>query len=634
MGTLGTGIVLPKVGTVFPFKSIAAGSSGIAVSNDTIHNAVIIDIASSQAGITSLGTLSSLVVNGLGSFKSLNVFGVGTPQTFLPALINSYDTSAGSIQNCIQNLGVAIDSSSDWIATADTGTNSTNYIDMGINNSSYADSSWTINGALDGYLYTSSSSLAIGAAASNGSVVLFAGGTLSTDVVISLNRDTTTISNAAYLNSTLQVSGQSKFETTIIRTGAGVVSVFENLMVQAYDTQNSYIQNNIQNLSPDNAASCDFVATSDMGDDSSGYIDMGINCSGWDQAYWTVSSALDGYVFCNSGNLAVGTDTATKNIILFTGGTLAENSRVVISDTGASFSVPITGALNFSNLTNLPSTLSGHGITPGSSDYSSYYLGILATAADSNKLGGVFAVNYLTSATAALTYLTLASASSTYLGITAMAADSAKLGGVSAASYATQSWISSQSYLTGITSSQITTALGFTPLNATAQAVDSAKLGGTLAASYLLSATASSTYLGISSQAADSAKLGGTLAASYLLSATASSTYLTILNASSTYLPSTTAASLYLPIATAALTYLGISAQAADSAKLGGVNASSYALVSSIPTVPTVNTSNPAMDGAASPGNSGQWSDGNHIHPTDTSRASKSFAIAMAIAMS
>ena len=41
-----------------------------------------------------------------------------------------------------------------------------------------------------------------------------------------------------------------------------------------------------------------------------------------------------------------------------------------------------------------------------------------------------------------------------------------------------------------------------------------------------------------------------------------------------------------------------------------------------VPTVPTAYTSNPEMDGSASPGSSTSWSRGDHVHPTDTSRAS------------
>ena len=45
-----------------------------------------------------------------------------------------------------------------------------------------------------------------------------------------------------------------------------------------------------------------------------------------------------------------------------------------------------------------------------------------------------------------------------------------------------------------------------------------------------------------------------------------------------------------------------------------------YATPAMIPSVPSAYTSNPAMDGTASPGSSGAWARGNHVHPSDTSR--------------
>ena len=51
----------------------------------------------------------------------------------------------------------------------------------------------------------------------------------------------------------------------------------------------------------------------------------------------------------------------------------------------------------------------------------------------------------------------------------------------------------------------------------------------------------------------------------------------------------------------------------------GGIPASDLAN-GVIPTVPSAYTGNPAMDGTASPGSSGAWARGDHVHPSDTSR--------------
>lgn len=48
-----------------------------------------------------------------------------------------------------------------------------------------------------------------------------------------------------------------------------------------------------------------------------------------------------------------------------------------------------------------------------------------------------------------------------------------------------------------------------------------------------------------------------------------------------------------------------------------------YATPAMIPTVPSAYTSNPEMDGTASPGSSGAWARGDHVHPSDTTKADK-----------
>ena len=58
----------------------------------------------------------------------------------------------------------------------------------------------------------------------------------------------------------------------------------------------------------------------------------------------------------------------------------------------------------------------------------------------------------------------------------------------------------------------------------------------------------------------------------------------------------------------------------------GGIPASDLAN-GVIPTVPSASTANPHMDGTASPGNTGEWADGGHVHPTDTTRAAAALEI-------
>lgn len=98
-------------------------------------------------------------------------------------------------------------------------------------------------------------------------------------------------------------------------------------------TTNSYLQNNIRNLSNGNSASSDFIATADNGTDSTFYVDFGINSSTYNNASYTITGINDAYLYSQSSNLAIGTATAAKSLLFHTGGTLAANERMRVSDT-------------------------------------------------------------------------------------------------------------------------------------------------------------------------------------------------------------------------------------------------------------------------------------------------------------
>ena len=78
--------------------------------------------------------------------------------------------------------GISTTASADFIVTADIGSDTANYIDLGINNGSFSpnlsNEGWSINGALDGYLYSQTGGLSIGVAATTGGkrLSLFVGG--------------------------------------------------------------------------------------------------------------------------------------------------------------------------------------------------------------------------------------------------------------------------------------------------------------------------------------------------------------------------------------------------------------------------------------------------------------------------
>jgi hypothetical protein len=94
---------------------------------------------------------------------------------------NSYNAinGRGSINNYlqlnIQNLSNGTNASSDVVATADNGTETVNYVDLGINSST--NSSGSMGAADDAYLYTTGNNFLMGTATAAKSLVFMTGGT-------------------------------------------------------------------------------------------------------------------------------------------------------------------------------------------------------------------------------------------------------------------------------------------------------------------------------------------------------------------------------------------------------------------------------------------------------------------------
>ena len=133
---------------------------------------------------------------------------------------------------------------------------------------------------------------------------------------------------------------------------------FANVIFNGIGLANSYAQLNIQNLdSVGTQNSADFIATAPNGTDTSRYIDMGINGNNYSSSSWTVSGKNDGYVYINSGNLTLGTDTADTTVKVHVGGTLAANVVSTFGSNGLSVAGNVTGTYfigDGSQLTNLP----------------------------------------------------------------------------------------------------------------------------------------------------------------------------------------------------------------------------------------------------------------------------------------
>jgi hypothetical protein len=155
----------------------------------------------------------------------------------------------------------------------------------------------------------------------------------------------------------------------VVNAGSPSAISYPGVVINAANDANSYAQLNIQNINTvGNLVSADFIATAPNGTDSSYYIDMGINGNNYSSSSWTVSGKNDGYVYINSGNLTLGTDTPNTTVKVHVGGTLAGNVIATFSNSN----VTIGGNLIVSN-TYVPTANNSVG-SKGQISYDSSYV--------------------------------------------------------------------------------------------------------------------------------------------------------------------------------------------------------------------------------------------------------------------
>ena len=128
--------------------------------------------------------------------------------------------------------------------------------------------------------------------------------------------------------------------------GTGFSAAPEKLLVDAGTTTSfnvisargeidNYLQLNIQNRSSGNTASSDVVATADNGNENAGYVDMGINSSGYTNSLIPIlNGPTEAYLFGSGNNFVIGNGSPGYDMSLFTAGYALTNERLRISSNG------------------------------------------------------------------------------------------------------------------------------------------------------------------------------------------------------------------------------------------------------------------------------------------------------------
>ncbi len=209
---------------------------------------------------------------------------------------------------------------------------------------------------------------------------------------------TTDGTNASW-TSTPSVNTIAVAGNTFIGANAGTFAntlTAPTLVIQSNVT--TYSQVAFRNLGTNANSSTDFIAYSDIGDDDTGWIDMGITSSNFNDPSFTITGAHDGYVFVEApansaghGNLILATGgNGTQNKIVFAaGGLSSDKTQMVITP---NTSVAINIATNSTSATSGALTVVG-GVGIGGNVYIQGNTNIQGTITVG---GGAFESNNLT----------------------------------------------------------------------------------------------------------------------------------------------------------------------------------------------------------------------------------------------
>ena len=243
-------------------------------------------------------------------------------------LISGHSNVDSYSQLNIKNFNTGSNASADIVATADTGTEEVDFIDMGINGSGYTNSG-LVGGPRDAYVYSTGNNLLIGNAAPGNQVVIFNGGTDAASNAKMYIHDT----NVGVIGINTDTIGDINAPAAL-RILPPNPNTFN--LVEAEADLNGFVQSVFANISNGTSASSDIVAHNDLGQTFAYYIDMGINSSTYDQDY--VGGPNDCYLIAAGEHLHIGnighTPGSDASLYLYTGGTTDEFTRVYISASG------------------------------------------------------------------------------------------------------------------------------------------------------------------------------------------------------------------------------------------------------------------------------------------------------------
>ena len=188
--------------------------------------------------------------------------------------------------------------------------------------------------------------------------------TVGGNLTVTGNESVSTLiaTTAIGIGSTYTTATTLPYELTISAPGSTPTPGLSFCIADISSNQNGYSQFNLRNANTGYNASGDLVITTDNGTDTTNFIDLGINNTGFSTSSWTINGSLDGYLYSSNTNFSVGVAFTNRYLSFFAGGTLAANEKMRMTDTGVGI-----GTTNTSNTlqvgTGITFTASGINVT-------------------------------------------------------------------------------------------------------------------------------------------------------------------------------------------------------------------------------------------------------------------------------
>lgn len=170
-----------------------------------LNNPIFIN--QTDADIRYVNTINNQNINGVKTFTNSGIFSLSGATPF--GLPNNPLSVVGSgntyLQINIQNRATGTTATADLVVTANNGTDNSNFINLGINNSGYNDPAFSNGTGLDGYLFINGGSLDIGTQTPNTNIEFHVGGTTASNITARFINSGLDLNNSNLINATPQI---------------------------------------------------------------------------------------------------------------------------------------------------------------------------------------------------------------------------------------------------------------------------------------------------------------------------------------------------------------------------------------------------------------------------------------------